>query len=150
MMDEAVADEATNKDDQVDTDVATDMDETAVNAGEVPITLLDKDYVMYPSLNALQVISRRANGLRGAMAAVGQYDVDVICLIVELGLGQKVIREDFKNGSLAEAIFQSGLSDSTGSIISKCMRYLTVLMTRGGRPAKSETNGASAHPRKTS
>ena len=120
------------------------VDSTAVSAGEVPITLGGKDYTLVPSLHALQVISKRSNGLRGALEAITNYDFDVIALIVELGLGQKVVRENFKTGNLAEVIYESGLADLTeGKAISKCMQYMTSLMTRGGHDNTGDANGAN-------
>jgi hypothetical protein len=102
-----------------------------LGTGNVLLTLAGKEYTMVPTLAAAQGVSRLSGGIRGGIDAVIRLDIDTIVRVVQLGLGPTVVREI--GPSLPELIFQEGLTDSGGEVVSKCVEYMT-LLSNGGRP----------------
>ena len=104
-----------------------------VGIGNIPITLAGNEYNLVPTLNAAQGISRSAAGLRGSMEAIMRMDVDQVVRVIQLGLGPRVVKDLGGVDKLPELIYQSGMTDTSGGIIAKCIEYITVL-TNGGKP----------------
>lgn len=114
-----------------------------VGAGNVTVTLNEQEYTMVPTLNAAQTTSRLNGGIRGAIDAVIKLDLDVITRVVQVGLGPKVTREI--GAKLPDYIWQAGMTDSGGEIVSKCIEYLT-LLSNGGRPMTPAEAGDDGDP----
>ena len=103
-----------------------------LGSGDVTITLNDKEYTLRPTLKAAMILSRTSGGIRGTIDAVMQMNLDVITTVIKQGLGPNIVRQ-FKQEQLEEAIWEAGLTDTSGGILGKCVEYLHVL-ANGGRP----------------
>ena len=115
-------------------------DKPRVGAGNIEITLAEKDYVLVPTLAAAQGISRQAGGLRKAIDSIMLMDIDVITRIIQLGLGPKTVKELGGAEKLPAIIWQEGMTDSSGQLALKCIEYINVL-SNGGRPPTKEPDG---------
>lgn len=114
-------------------DEAEDTSKPRVGAGNVMITLGGQEYPLVPTLAAAQAISREQGGIRTAIDRLAQMDFDLVCKVVRLGLGPKVVRELGGAEKIPELVYETGLIDSSGRAITKCIDYLTNL-SNGGRP----------------
>jgi hypothetical protein len=103
-------------------------------AGDVTLELGGNTMVLRATLNAGLTVSRTAGGIRGAIDKVMQMDFDVIATVIRAGLGQK----EAKKYNVEQMLYENGLMDSQGAVLSKVVEYLTNL-ARGGRPADDET-----------
>lgn len=103
--------------------------------GEVTLTLK-------PSLNAALAISRQAGGIRGAIDKAISMDIDTIISVVRLGVGQE---EAKRLRNLDRMLYENGLMDTQGAVLSKCIEYLSNL-ARGGKPADEEFDGDTKDP----
>ena len=62
-------------------------EKSRLGIGNVEITLGGQDYVLRPTLNAAQQLSRLNGGIRGTIDAVARMDFDVVVRVITLGLG---------------------------------------------------------------
>lgn len=88
----------------------------------IEITLDGKAVELKPSLKAATTISRQANGLVGAIEALGKLDMDVLTHVIALGAD----RDDVK--ALEEPVWRAGISD----LATRAIEYVT-LLANGGR-----------------
>lgn len=107
-----------------------------LGVGDVVVTLNGTEYVLKPSLNALQVLSRKNGGIRGSIEAVMRMDIDVITTVIEVGLTRQAVKAI---GNLPEAVYTAGLTDDTGAIVLKCIDFLSML-SHGGKPARTPSD----------
>ena len=118
-------------------------------AGDVPIELADEALVLKPTMQAGLSISRMGGGIRGAIDKVMALDLDMICTVIRTGIGPKEAKRI--GNRLEELVYQNGLMDSQGELLSKLVEYLTNI-ARGGRPAdtdseaKDEEGGDDSRP----
>lgn len=103
-------------------------------AGDVVLQLGKDELTLRPSLDAALTLSRQAGGIRTAITRVLDLDLDVIVSVIRLGIGREEARR-FKD--LDRAIWENGVLDTRGEVVSKCVEYLSNL-ARGGRPAADE------------
>lgn len=103
-----------------------------LGSGDITIILNEKEYTLRPTLKAAMMLSRTSGGIRGAIDAVMQMNMDVIATVIKQGLGQHIVRQ-FKQEQLEEAIWETGLTDTSGGLLGKCVEYLHTL-ANGGRP----------------
>lgn len=100
--------------------------------GDIEITLDGDVYVLKPSLNAAQMISKRYGSLNDAIQKLASFDfntaVDVICL----GLGPRYGNAK-QQQEIAEKVYKTGLSDDSGGLAERCVAYVLSVM-RGGKP----------------
>lgn len=92
--------------------------------GEVTIELGDTIYELRPTLKAMKKIQARFGGLRGAMEALGQLNVETIAAIISAGAGS-VPRE---LGDIEEAVFSHGIAGATEQVVP----FITKLMNPNG------------------
>ena len=111
-------------------------DKPRLGRGNVIVTIDEIEYTLKPSLIAVQTLSRKYGGLNIVVERISKLDFEVICDVVEVGIGRKG-NNPRQRQELAEAIFNTGLTDDTGSLGLLCVRYLIILM-RGGRPLTQE------------
>lgn len=119
------------------------MAKASLGAGNVDIELDGDTVVLKPTLNAIQAISRQSEGIMGAVRKVGQFDFDMIVLVIGLGTNT-TDRKDQRD--LAERVFATGLAD----LVEPVTRYLSIL-ANGGRPLPNGDEGGEgdADPRKS-
>tara|TARA_R110000782_G_scaffold47256_1_gene104026 strand:+ start:8338 stop:8664 length:327 start_codon:yes stop_codon:yes gene_type:complete len=92
--------------------------------GEVTIELGDEVYELRPSLKAMKKIQARFGGLRGAMEALGQLNVETIACIVSAG-ANATPRE---LADIEEAVFSHGIANATEQVVP----FITCLMNPNG------------------
>ncbi len=102
-------------------------------AGDVTLELGSEHLVLRTTLAAGLAISRQSGGIRGAIDKVMALDFDTILSVIRAGVGKDVKRYP----NLDEMVYQNGLLDTQGDVLSKLVEYLTNL-ARGGRPAETE------------
>jgi hypothetical protein len=111
------------------------MEKATLGAGNVLITLDGEEATLRPTLKAAQTLSRRADGLIGAIERVSRFDLDVITAVVALGL-------DRPEKDIAEAVWSTGAS----SLAPTAIKFLGIL-ANGGRPADGSGGEGGADPR---
>lgn len=109
-------------------------------AGDVELIIGGEVLLLRPTLNAGLAISRSAGGIRGAIDKVVAMDLDTIVNVIRLGVGQDEAKR-LKN--LDRMIWENGLYDAQGEVLSKCIEYLSNL-ARGGKPADAVSEGDGA------
>lgn len=100
-------------------------------SGDVKITISDETFTMRPTLDAALTLSRQSGGIRQAITKVLDLDLDTIVGVVRLGIGRDEAKR-LKN--LDKMIWENGLLDAQGELVSRCVEYLSNL-ARGGRSA---------------
>ena len=118
------------------------VNQAQLGMGNIPIVLDGNEYILVPSLNATQSLSRQNGGIRGAVDALVKLDFDLVVRVIQLGLGPKVAA-GIKN--LPEVVYHTGLTDNTGGLAAKCIEYLNVL-ANGGRPLDVEASQDTQNP----
>ena len=103
----------------------------APGSGDITVTLGDQELVLRPSLDAALTLSRQAGGIRLAINKVLDMDLDTIVAVIRLGVGREEAKR-LKN--LDRLIYENGLLDAQGELVTRCIEYLSNL-ARGGRPA---------------
>jgi len=98
--------------------------------GETQIELGGEAFELRPTLKAMKKIQTRFGGLRGAMEALGQLNVEHIAAIVAAG-SNALPRE---TPEIEEAVFSHGIANATEQVVP----YLTSLMNPGGEPEIEE------------
>lgn len=80
--------------------------------GTYTVTLGDEDYELRPTLGAYRKIQQRFGGLRGALEAIGQLNVDNLAHIIAAGadLDKRAAKD------LDQAVFDQGVADVTEQI----------------------------------
>jgi hypothetical protein len=99
--------------------------------GEITVELGDEVYELRPTLKAMKKIQQRFGGIRGALEAVSQLNVEHIAAIIAAGsnFGSREIPD------IEEAVFQAGLPQATEQVVP----FLTALLNPNGDSAdKSE------------
>lgn len=109
------------------------MTENKLNAGEVVVTLGEKEYVLKPTINAWRTINRQYNGLAQARANLVSENVETMIFIIRVGSG--LPDKQLKN--LDEEVFKAGTS--VEFIIVPLLRYMGIL-ANGGRPLPDDNN----------
>ena len=106
-----------------------------VGAGDIVLKLGEADYILKPTLRAMQSISREFGGLQPASSRILAMDLEAITRVVTHGAGLTQRGAD----GLAEKLWRAGLDIGTGGVCQTCFDYLQVL-ARGGRPAPTSTD----------
>jgi len=121
-------------------------EKSRLGIGNVEITLGGQDYVLRPTLNAAQQLSRLNGGIRGTIDAVARMDFDVVVRVITLGLGPQSGRPGLlKDKDIPELVWSSGLTDDSGALLARCIEYLHVL-ANGGRPINKSEENSSEDP----
>jgi hypothetical protein len=109
-----------------------------LGAGNVDIELGGETLNLRPNLKAAQTISRQTGGIRAAIEAVTNFDLDAMVTVIGLGLGLdgKALKE------LPERIYETGM----GSLVAPVTRYL-VILANGGRMPDDEGGEGEKDPR---
>lgn len=92
--------------------------------GEIQIELGDEVYELRPTLKAMKKIQSRFGGLRGAMEALGQLNIETIAAIISAG-ANTTPRE---LSGIEEAVFQHGVAGATEQVVP----FVTKLMNPNG------------------
>ena len=92
--------------------------------GETLIDLDGEAYELRPTLKAMKKIQSRFGGLRGAMEALGQLNVEHIAAIIAAGSNSNP-RE---MAAIEEAVFSYGIAGATEQIVP----FVTSLMNPNG------------------
>lgn len=108
-----------------------------LGAGDIEILLDGETVVLRPTLKACQAISRQADGVRGAIGRVLQYDFDAIVNVIGLGLGWE--GKDLK--VLPEKVYRTGMTE----LAAPAIRYLNIV-ANGGRIADGEVEDEGENP----
>jgi hypothetical protein len=108
------------------------MSKAKLGAGNVDIDLLGETLTLKPNLKAALAISRQAGGVRSAIEAVGDFNIDVIVSVIGLGLGL----EGNELKALPQKVFDTGL----GTLVGPLTKYL-VIIANGGHPTTEEDGG---------
>ena len=111
------------------------MAKASLGAGNVPITLAGEVVVLRPTLKAAQTLSRRSDGLIGAIERVSRFDLDTVVAVVALGL-------DVPEKDVAEKVWSAGVNELAPAAI----KYLGIL-ANGGRPADDKGGEGDGDPR---
>lgn len=102
------------------------MAEAEIGAGDVPVTLEGKKYLLKCSLEAAIMLTKN-NGLSGAVNRCLQYDLDTITDVFAAGLGKR-------SKALPKAIYEEGIAKCSIPAI----RFLTNLAHGGKRPPEED------------
>jgi hypothetical protein len=113
------------------------MTKAAIGAGNVEIDLDGETVVLRPTLKAAQTISRQAGGIRKAIDALGNFDIDVMTSIITLGMD--LTGREAKD--VADKVWRTGMADLTVPVI----QYLTIL-ANGGRPVDATGGEGTEDP----
>jgi hypothetical protein len=96
----------------------------SLNHGCITVTLDGNTYELKPTLLAMKKIQNRFGGLRGALEAVGQLNVETIAFLVSAGTGAKPVEaSDIEN-----AVFNHGVAEATEQVVP----FVTALMNPKG------------------
>lgn len=101
------------------------MSKTEMGAGDVPVTIDGREYVLKPTLKAAQELSRN-NGIATAVQRCASLELDAVVQVVAAGLGRST-------KDLAQKIYDTGIRH----VAPACITFLTNL-SNGGRPLKEE------------
>jgi len=104
-----------------------------VDFGQVEVQL-DEAVTLKPTLRAFEKISNRFGGLRNAIQALSNMDIDSVAFIIAAaaGIGQRDME------SLKERIFEAGVV----KVMPKVTEYLVLLMNPTGKDDEPEEDGA--------
>lgn len=102
--------------------------------GTITVTLRGEDYELHPTLDAYRKIQQRFGGLRGALEAIGQLNVDHLVAIIVAGAGLE--KRDSKG--LDQAVFIQGIADVTEQVAP----FLTALF----KPRGDDTTDGGDEP----
>lgn len=104
-----------------------------ITAGQVAITLGDQEYMLKPTLDAMQKISNQLGGLAGArQAIVGQNLQGIVAIITH---GANVPSGPARG--LPDKVFREGLTDP---LLVPLLEYIGLLQN-GGRPPEADDGG---------
>lgn len=105
-----------------------------LNAGNIPIMVADKEYLLRPTLDAIVKINTQFGGLRKARDAVVNEDIAAVVFIIQAGanLPPNSIK------ALTEAVFDAGIND----LLLPLMQFVMIL-GNGGRPLSDEPDDAA-------
>jgi hypothetical protein len=92
--------------------------------GEVTVELGEEVFELRPTLKAMKKIQARFGGLRGAMEALSQLNVETIAAIISAG-ANATPRE---LGDIEEAVFALGIAGATEQVVP----FITKLMNPNG------------------
>jgi hypothetical protein len=92
----------------------------SLDHGEVTVELGEEVFELRPTLKAMKKIQARFGGLRGAMEALGQLNVETIAVIISAG-ANATPRE---LGDIEEAVFSHGIAGATEQVVP----FITKLM----------------------
>lgn len=123
------------------------MADNRVGDGNVALKLEDgEELILKPSWGAAQAISRNWGGISGAVERVVRMDMDVTVQVLLFGLGYNLGTRKAP-ADLAERIWKTGFTDTTGAIGEITVRYLHIL-ANGGKPLPDDTGegGAEKNP----
>jgi hypothetical protein len=96
----------------------------SLNHGVITVDLDGEQYELRPSLLAMKKIQARFGGLRGALEAVGQLNVENIALIVAAGCNAKPAQMQ----DIEQAVYNQGIADATEQVVP----FVTALMNPKG------------------
>jgi len=109
---------------------------TRLGVGNVTISLAGQDYILKPTLNAVQMLSAKYGGLNSVIERIVKIDFMTIIDVILLGLGPSY-NNNRQRQRISELVYAEGLDDSSGGIAASCVSFVGNLM-RGGRPPKAE------------
>lgn len=102
-----------------------------IGQGDIVIPLPDgTQFVLKPSIGALQTLSRKYGGLDNVLTKLSQMDFDCTCDVVAAGINARGPAEMLR---VVEQVYAAGLTDDTGRVCEFSVNYIGSLM-RGGRP----------------
>lgn len=104
-----------------------------ITAGQVAIMLGDKEYILKPTLDAMQKISNQFGGLGGARQAIVSQNIQGIVAIITHGAGVQT----GPARQLPEQVFRAGLTDP---LLVPLLEYIGILQN-GGRPPEPVEEG---------
>lgn len=100
--------------------------------GDVEVVLDGDTYVLKPTLNVAQMLSKRYGSLNDTIQKLASFDFNVAVDVICLGLGPRY-NSAKQQQEIAEKVFKTGLSDDTGGLANICVNYVLSVM-RGGKP----------------
>lgn len=125
-------------------------DKRTLGQGNVTLRLTnaegeDKEFILKPSVHAMRMLSRKYGGLMPLSKRVSDLEFDVVVDVIEAGL--QIPPTPKARSELEALVYNTGLSDQTGSLPQLCIRYLTTLI-HGGRipPAEAERDAEGNPP----
>jgi hypothetical protein len=113
-------------------DNIVNLDTPRLGQGNITFNIGDEEFVLKPSVHAMQSLSRQFGGLQPVLEALQILNFDAIVAVVIAGLGNHYSNPKVRQ-ELTEKLFEAGISDDTGRIQNACARFVLTL-TRGGRP----------------
>lgn len=111
------------------------MGKASLGAGNVDLELDGETVTLRPTLKAAQTLSRRTDGLIGAIERVSRFDLDTVVAVVALGI-------DKPEKDVAERVWRTGVNE----IAPHAIKFLGIL-ANGGRPADGSGGEEDADPR---
>jgi len=104
----------------------------SLNHGTIEVTLDGEVFELRPSLMAMKKIQTRFGGLRGALEALGQLNVEHIGYIVGAGCGAKPAQVS----DIEQAVYNQGIADATEQVVP----FVTALMNPKGAAEEKKHN----------
>lgn len=112
------------------------LNKPKLGQGNVDIEIAGEVYTLKPTVHAIKTLSRKYGGLNLLLQSLAKLDFEAVCDVIEVGLGRSGGNVK-QRAELAEAVFETGLTDDTGRLAEYCIRYVVILI-RGGRPMSAE------------
>jgi hypothetical protein len=103
--------------------------------GDVEIVIDGDIYVLKPTIQVAQQLSRRYGSLNDVIQKIGNLDFNAVVDVICLGLGSRYSTARQQN-DISEKVFKTGLTDDTGGIAERCIAFVLSVM-RGGKPAST-------------
>jgi hypothetical protein len=102
-----------------------------LNHGCFTVDLNGTEYEVRPTLKAMKKVQARFGGLRGAIEAVGQLNLDTLAFIISAGTDAKPNQAQ----EIEQGVFDQGVADVTEQV----MPFLMAMISpRGEAESKSE------------
>jgi hypothetical protein len=105
----------------------------------VEVELSGEKRELKPTLEAMRRVNAYRGGLRNALEAVSNADLDAVALVIGAGLGMKR-PEDFE--AVAQSIYREGLVKFTGPATDFCVR-----LANGGRDPSADADADKESPK---
>jgi hypothetical protein len=108
----------------------------SLSHGETTVEINGEVYELRPSLGAMKKINARFGGLRGALEALQNLNIESVAAIIAAGAGLGAREAN----DVTENVFAHGIADATEQVFP----FIEALFNPTGKKAEPETSGKKA------